>query len=242
MSLEILRTLTADTVVLTPNQQLASFIIKQCETMQPRSSIWSHSNILTINNWLQNAWQHTLTTQDILLSDAQRHAIWEDIIRNSSQGTLLLNTTATTRMAIEAWTLLNAWQINLDHPLFNYSEDTRVWQHWAKEFINRCIDHHWLDTSKLINSLSSIIKSSKLHLPQRLILIGFNEITLQQNSLFKLLAKQNCEIIHHKLAIAETHSFRLSLNDSQSDLRTMARWAKNCLATNESAKIACVIP
>jgi probable DNA repair protein len=239
MFLELFHSITPDTVVLTPNQQLANSLIKRFEKWQPQQS---NASILSIYNWLQLKWQLISSTNIILLSDAQRYVIWEDIVRNSLQGSLLLNAAPTIRTAIDAWTLLNSWQINIEHPQFNDSEDTRVWQHWAKEYILRCNKNRWLDSSTLIDSLLELVKLNQLTIPQRIILLGFNDITPQQSTFFNLLAAKNCHIIHHKLSIPVSQNYRLPLADNQSELRTMARWAKNCLAENDSVTIACVIP
>lgn len=239
MILEIFRSISPNTVVLTPNQQLASFLIKQFEKWQAHPAT---SPIITIHNWLQQNWQSALPSNNILLSDAQRYVIWEEIIRNSSHGISLLNTSATTRIAIEAWALVNAWKINIDHSLFKDCEDTRVWQSWAKEFITRCNKNNWLDSSHLINFLIDLVKTNKISLPERLILVGFNEITPQQNALFKILASKNCQIMHHKLSVPNSQNYKLMLPDCKTELRVMARWAKNCLAESSTAKIACIIP
>lgn len=239
MILEIFRSISPNTVVLTPHQQLASFLVKEYEKWQPQQP---PPSILTIHTWLQQIWQNSSPTNYLLLSDAQRYTIWEDIISKSPQGTLLLNSFSTIRMAIDAWALVNAWQINIDHSLFNNSEDTRIWQSWAAEFITRCNEHHWLDSSKLINFLIAIVEADKLTLPANIILIGFNEITPQQTTLFKILATKNCQIMHHKLSAPTSQNYKLMLPDCKTELRTMARWAKKCLVNNESAKIACIVP
>lgn len=243
----LFQSMRAESIVLTANQRLAEYL-------QGQYSSWLQHNdtedrgvkILSIGHWLQQLFQQSASLQEIdtptLLGDAQTHAIWEDIIHHSPQGTLLLNTSVTTRLAIDTWLLLMAWQIDVDHHYFELNEDSRVWQQWAKQFQQRCKHHHCIDSSAIINHIIPLIQSGKLTLAKQIILVGFNEISPQQKQLFNALKSRQCLISPQNLSTPSSHCVRLSLTDVQTELRTMARWAKNVLIEDPVANIACIIP
>lgn len=247
MKIDLFDSLNPDTLVLTANQRLADFLCAQFNKWQ-QTNDKSPTNIIihSFSHWLQITWQYCVNSQLIapvsLLSDVQTHAIWEEIIRQSSQGTLLLNTSATTKLAIEAWSLINNWQITIDHPYFAFNEDTRVWQQWAKTFNQRCHDQHYIDNSKIIDYLIPIIQSNNISLHKNILLVGFHELNPQQNKLFNAIKLKQCMITQRQLNTVPSIRKHVALADTQTELRTMARWAKNCFEKNPHSKIACIVP
>ncbi len=247
MNINLFQSLKSHTLILTANQRLAEFVTDQFKHWQQSTDApLNQISILSFSNWIQSLWQQCndlqLIPQSTLLTDAQQQAIWEDIIHQSQQGNLLLNASATIRLALEAWSLLNQWQLNWDHPYFAFNEDTRVWQQWTKIYQQRCIDHNLIDNSKMIDYMMPAINSQKISLPKSCVLVGFNELNPQQKKLFNSIKSQQCFISQQQLNTEPTYSARVALADTLTEIRSMARWAKNCFNQNPKAKIACIIP
>lgn len=280
MHLEQLSTILPGTVVLTPNQRLATFLSEQFDLQQvaQAKSYWESPTFLTIDRWLELCWEqcvHAGTVPPLsLLSDTQVHSLWEEIIRQSEQGTLLLNCAATASIAKIAWELHNAWLIKIDDAAFQLNDDTRIWRLWAKEFIRLLKQQHCIDTSQIINLLlptinagdksaqsdinilttTSLDKSKLSHqlhgtkqtnvllCHKQLLLIGCTELTPQQRSLFTALKKQGCHIEEHTLTTQQSLCQRIALKETETEIRTMALWAKQILSTDPKATICCVVP
>lgn len=253
---DLLQKITPSTVVVTPNQRLASFISQQYLQFQQHThnSNVNSSNltsnllppILPLNNWLMQYWQQchekNLLQNMTLLSDAQTHTLWEEIILQSDQGTSLLNTTATANLAYAAWELMQNWQINLNNSTFQLNEDTKTWSQWAKRFSEICQKNAWIDQNQIMSVLIAQINTQQFNLPAQIIWVGFTELTPLHKSFIKMLAKNGCHIFQQQLSTQNRQCHRIALTDTETELRTMALWAKKCLDENENTQIACVIP
>lgn len=240
--------LQASDTVLTPNRRLAAFLRKQYaqqqQTIQKKQS-WENPDILPLSSWLERCWEETQVSSQgepmVLLTPLQEQFIWETIVRASEAGKQLLQPIATAKMAQQAWQLTKQWQIDSEPPSYSQTEDTRVWQHWAKDFQSYCQSKHWLDPNCLVDWLLPKIEQSKLPVAKRLFLLGFDEISPQYQCLFKVLSLQGVRIEYINCAYPSPDIQRIAFADPGAELDAMARWAAQ---QNQAGitSIACVIP
>jgi ATP-dependent helicase/nuclease subunit B len=230
--------LTPQDWVITVNKRLV-FVLQdeyRRHQMDHGQRLWKKPNISTFEDWLVFTWEkhliHGLVPTRILLSDAQELLIWRLIIQNSSLPIVNLQTTILT--AQQAWKLYRQWRLEAHEMAFEYEQDTQIWHRWAKQFQQLCQQKGWLDRASLINQLLSIQPDPV----KRIFLIGFDEITPQQQQWLKHLNAQVIEIKHKESV--HTHK-RIACNTTDDELTLMLRWA--CTQWRKgSRKIACIVP
>lgn len=237
--------LTPNSVVVTVNRRLSTFLQTIYAQQQANSKTWLTPNIMPWTTWLEYLW---LNNQAIgngvplrLLTSTQEEAIWEQIIAQSIPGKHLLHTTAS--LAREAWILTQHWHISYDKKQFAQAEDSLIWQCWAKEFENLCHHNHWLDSARLPLYLEHCIKqNSHSPLPKQIFFVGFDELNPQIHRLLAILTKQGChpEVIEYQNS-SSTH-VKLTLANAETEIQTMALWCQQRLRENDKNLIGCVVP
>jgi ATP-dependent helicase/nuclease subunit B len=238
-------TITSNDLILTVNRRLSIYLRKKYDNIQAKleKKAWPSVNILPLYSWLEKIWGEHVDDHRILLSDLQELIIWEKIIANSIMGEQLLRPLAAASQAKESWALLQYWMIDFEYlKACSLSTDTQMFADWAMEFMTICNESEWISRaclpSLLLNHLSEQVIT---HLPNRIVLVGFDDFQPIVNELFAKL-KPFCEVIYwaNQQQIAE--AYRLSCTDLEYELLTMARWAYENLATKDSVTIGCVVP
>ncbi len=205
--------------LLTPNRRLAATLIKQHQEVGKKT--WATPTILPLATWLENQWLTQLSDKTLLLTSFQEQWLWEEIIRPDTG----LHISSLAKEAMSAWSILKQWHISYDHPLMSLTEESILFQKWAREFEQTCRKNNWLDHASL---------PDKLMLNQDLIeLRGFIELSPQIKKLFK----RDLEIINPN----PTHKvYRVEVKDSTEELLQLAAWARKTYQPN--LKIGCIIP
>jgi probable DNA repair protein len=235
----------SNTTLLTPNRRLAATLHKlyQHDQQQRGVTCWPSPDILPLSSWMQRLWLEEETQDYLLLSSIQEQLIWEHIIANTKESSTLLQITDTASTAISAWKLLKQWRIDLQHPAFQQTEDNKIFMHWALQFQTLCQEKKYRDSVSL---LDFFCKKIPFNSPVHLILLGFSEMAPQWQHFFRLCEQSGHHIEyindwhpHHSMP---TEARRMSLNDAEDEIITMANWAKELLQSKPSASIGCVIP
>jgi ATP-dependent helicase/nuclease subunit B len=231
---------TTDTTFLTPNRRLAAYHLKQYQQQQlaDGKKSWESMDILPISSWLERLWS-TWSYQEIksknnLLNANQELILWEKIISEAKESQHLLQKSATAEIAKSAWGLLKQWEIDLHHPSLSLTEDSQTFLSWAQTFQNQCNKNHWVDH----------IRTGKIIAAKKIILIGFTELSPQQQTLLSVCEQAGSEIQHYHQSSKICSTKRISLADKETEVRVMAQWAKSILEKKQSdtVRIACIIP
>jgi probable DNA repair protein len=245
--MDLISKITPTTTVLTPNLRLSVVLQKQYQEHQVASgkTCWPTAAIIEISTWLQKTWRDYTAAHieryPLILTANQEHILWEEILRESSESALLqLSNTA--ELAKSAWNLLKQWRVAIDHPGLQATDDSQIFQKWATQFQERCQQHQWLDMQSIPDRVTEKIAAGAITPPARLLLVGFVELTPQQQFFLETCRQQGTEVIE----IADTDNphpaHRISLHDTATEMLTMARWAKAAYDQSVDAKIGCVIP
>ena len=234
--------------VLTPNRRLSATLHKLYQEYQvtQKKDCWQTPDILPITSWIQRLWDEVTSNEmnpsHQLLNTAQEQYTWEKIILNSKQSDQLLQVSETADIAKSAWDLLRQWRVDINQAIFSSAEDYAALRQWSNEFIAICRDHHWIDMATIPDILADKILSGLIKPAPTLILAGFTEFSPQTRHLL-----ENCKLAGSKIEQLEItrHQFdctRISLSDAEHEISSMAQWAKQILAQDTTARIACVIP
>ena len=236
---DLFKQLNEETIVLTPNRRLSAHLHKLYQEYQKDNHkiVWETPRILPILSWLP---QLLKSTQILLLNPIQEQYLWEDILLNANIQTQLLQISETADLARSAWGLLKQWQVDLQHPLFDMSEDYSIFHEWKNRFQELCEKEYFLDTASLPDLLIPDIEANQITLPKQIFLYGFLEYSPQLNHLLKTCESSGSKIINITAEIFNKTTQYISLLDQESEIVTIARWAKFKLQKNPQAKIGCV--
>ncbi len=246
--MDLFTDITPGTTLLTPNRRLAASFLKKHHQYQIKQgkSCWPSLDILPFSSWQQRLW-HQLAIQTIdalptLLIPQHEQLIWEDILQHSPQNEFLLQINLTAELAKSAWGILKQWCVQINAPALVTTEDGYIFQQWATQFQLRCDTHHWIDSYSLADYLGQAIETLTIIPPKKLLLIGFTEISPQSQQLFDRCKKMGTEISEYQPEKIKNSAYRISLEDEETEIVSMARWAKAIHEEYPSSTIACVIP
>lgn len=247
--MDLFEGISSDTTILTPNRRLSAALIKKHHYLQIKKghSCWQSPSILPFASWLERLWtlfsNQEMTDTFLLLNNNQEQILWENILRESPESDSLLQLSKTAELVKSAWGIIKKWQIDINHPDFQATEDTAIFQKWAKQYDECCIQNSWLDQYSVTDYIIEKIAENKITPPPHILLTGFTELSPQQNHLLMCCQTHGSKITHYAKPTEQSITYRTSLPDSETEIRTMARWAKSILENTSSSdiKIGCVI-
>jgi len=242
-----------NTLILTPNRRLSATLLRHHHMKQTDKDCisWHTPVILPLQAWLQTTWQNhvmqqTAQNHPVLLTPDQEILLWQKILAESPENPLLLQTHTTAELASKAWTLLKFWQVDIQEKDLALTEDGQAFQRWAETFSTVCRESRWLDSSSLPEIIRQKILSGDIPLPEQIELAGFTEMAPALQALFDAITQQGCTVqsaADTKLTYQTAH--KICLADEETEIRTMARWARNLLEKQSKTPvttIGCIIP
>ncbi|MDR3492955.1 MAG: PD-(D/E)XK nuclease family protein [Gammaproteobacteria bacterium] len=240
--------LAPDTTLLTPNRRLSASFLKMHQQWQQaeNKSCWATLDILPLSSWLQRVWSDS-TAKDVrasamLLTPKQEQLLWEKNLRESPENDYLLQLANTAELAKSAWGILKQWRVTLDNPALKTTEDGCIFHTWAEKFQQSCEKNNWLDTQSLADKICEKIQAGEIIPPKNIILIGFTEISPLYQYLLDSCEQQGSVIRKYQTDQVDNVAQRVSIQDEETEILTMARWAKNIYDKNKLATIGCIIP
>ncbi len=249
---DLFKHLGSGVTVLTPNRRLSATLQRdyQAHQVSQDQKSWETADILPLFSFMQRLWQdYTIETPNpaslpLLLTREQEHLLWEQCLTHYDDSLSLLQRAKTVDSFQSAWQLLHEWCIDLDHPDFETADTYRVMQRIAKQMQRVLFKNNWQSLSCLPQLLISLIKNGEIPLPKQLYFIGFTEISPMTQLFIQACEEQGTLVYchHHPHIQGDDNNKKLSLPDCQTEILTMARWAKATLAQHPHARIGCVVP
>lgn len=230
MYCELLPLLTEDFLLLTANQRLSHYL-------QQKLSL-SAEQISPLDVGLMKFWQQQTSDPRMLLSDFQERWLWEEIIRTSAQGENIAQLRETTFLVQQAWERLHQWRLS-PSDFVSPNETVKAFSEWASVFQHQLNERQMLTTTQLPAQLISVL--SQICWPKRIILIGFDELTPAIQHLFSSLEKFT-EVIYYAARATETQVYRKAFPDEETEIRSLALFAKQLLTQQKNSRIGCLIP
>jgi probable DNA repair protein len=172
----------------------------------------------------------------------------------------LVQSAEAARNAQSAWALLRAWHLRHDHDPGASSEEVRAFRAWAIEYASLCRRNNWIDLASVVDRLTAFARGGSQcgapakrtaamsaaaddrHMPRRLVLVGFDALTPQQQSLFAALGEMGLRIENGNAPSHEVNATRLGFADQDDELESAARWARQRLEDDPGATVAIVVP
>lgn len=244
----ILRTLSADSVVMTPNRRLAMSLHAQYQQLKLEQglSCWETPVILPVNTWIEKTWSDytasTFSTPPYILNASQEQQLWEKILTESRYQQFFLQVSETARLVKSARGLLKQWQVAPSHSLFNSADDYLALRQWIYQFESMCEEHHWIDQASLPDLVRNQIDHGTIPVPQQIYFAGFAELSPQLNALFSAAAALGSQLITINATEKSRDNARTSALNDDEEIRLCANWAKQQFDQQSSQTIGCVFP
>lgn len=243
----ILGNIGANTTIITPNQRLAQFLQQSYNAENAaKQRTWESLDVLPINRWLVRQFHalaaHSLQPLPTLLSAIQSKVIWQQIISSTQPSNLLITETMLCNLALQAWQLLQQWQISL-FELENYdSLETATFYQWATHFKAIYSEKHYLEETQLAHYLcqSKLLRNIS---PKQLILFGFEEITPHLAALCQHYQQQGTEIITQHLPEAINNQCHYMAHlTTELEIASVVTCAYQLHQQNPELRIGCITP
>jgi ATP-dependent helicase/nuclease subunit B len=187
---------------------------------------WPTPAIVSWDDWLVQAHDDSFSPRRLLSDFAERY-LWEQIIPDE----VLLDRPATAKMASQAWALLCAWRVPLDHPAFRETEDAQAFAGWARNFERECAQRGWLSPAALADTVDPVAAE--------LWLTGFDELTPQQQA---LLARRGRPYFTADGPAAQAGEAAVgAYPDAAAELRAAAAWARQAIEERGATSVGVVV-
>jgi ATP-dependent helicase/nuclease subunit B len=213
---------------------------------------WQSPDILDWDNWLNRLWQKRLRSGSetrLLLTTLQEQQVWVQLVRPSIEGRRLISVPGVAELAQQAYALLCAYGA-LD---FLSGErlagpDVESFREWGRGFERKCRQEDWLSRAKLPLLLQEAVLAGQEEAPFRLVLTGFDRVTVAQQDLIDAFKEQG-----HDITLAEPAemspgqtSLLVEAVDRRDEIATCALWVQRELAAaaalGHKCRIAVVVP
>jgi len=147
------------------------------------------------------------------------------------------------RSAQDAWTLLRNWALE-PRLLDTQGTEETVWlRRWAVDFAERCERLKVLDGPRLSEVLAQGFERGAVQAPERLTLIGFDELAPAQERLLEALEKRGTEVRRAGLPLSRPErAVRLALADAAAEIRSAVSWAVSRIAERPGGRVALIVP
>ncbi|MEJ2471816.1 MAG: PD-(D/E)XK nuclease family protein [Desulfuromonadales bacterium] len=231
-------------LILTANDRLTRYLAREYDLAQQASglSCWLRPQIFSFSGWLFRLHQQ-LPEPPHLLNKAQLQQVWEQIIEEDVQrhGNILLQVPQTAIRARQAHTLLLASAAEFDPSLS--AEDHRAFLRWRKTWRQQAARHDWHDPAELPDRIASAIADGTLHLPEQVVLAGFDEIPPDLERVCRSLTSRGVPVSRWQpTAVDLSQPTRVDANDPEQEVTLCARWVRQILLQDPAARIGIVVP
>lgn len=226
--------LTRDTVVLAPNQRLASALKEGLRE--------NHGTIYSFEEWLTHQWeilkQREKNPQKVL-STFQEQWLWKEIIAQSQVGEYLLDLWQMAYLASNAKRQCHLWQLAIEPTNWPYKEDTQAFELWHQAFKNKCEAHHWVTFAEMAEKILDAYKNNILQKSPEVILVEYNEIPpLYQSLLNTAFHHQK----NHQSEQQKNHCHRAGFPSGQKELEAAIQWSYHTHQNSPNERIGIIVP
>jgi probable DNA repair protein len=233
--------------VITATRRLARTFWQEYSVRQQARGLvsWQSPDVLPWGAWLSTLWEEFLYSTPnppVRLTTWQEYVAWESLVREHPASDELLQVGATAAAAQKAWRLAAEWRLDLSAIESIGNDDARVFAVWAASFRRRCQEHDWVDAARVPDILREHLK--RLHLPERILLVGFDEYTPQEREMIAGLraAGVAVEELRTTMPHEADRKVRIPFPDVRQEIETAARWARWLIETGQPGTIGVVVP
>lgn len=220
--------------LITPNNRLSNQLLHDVYKQHPQD-LTTKPHCLPYQAFLRAQYKkarhlYANMVHPILLNQHQQTHLWRQIIGYCNDGLW-----AEVR---EAWARCQHWGIDINHPAFAYTPQTRQFQQWQKQFLQRLNKLGAITEEQLATHLLSY--PDLFNMPT-VIWACFDDYNPQQRHLQQVMNEAGCEQYDYDLVEQPTITHIYRAKDTQDEHLQMIQWLKQKLEVGEK-RIGVVIP
>ena len=246
-------------LLLAPNERQA-LALWEADAKRHRANgekAWETLVAASWSEFLKSLWEEVwlagLSDENlpVLLNEWQERFLWIRVLKGSSIGEELLNLPAAAKLAAEAWKLSHAHRLTDELLSENHfwSEDTRLFLHWASNFEDYCDEKNYLDPSRLEERLTRSLLEGLIPpraLPKTIQCVGFVDWTPSQKALLSALKDCGVTANSEQNTRGKERGLWHSLQgaDGEAEVRLAAAWLRRKLENKRGRelKVGLVVP
>lgn len=215
---------------------------------------WQTPRVLTLQQFLADFMQQAMLAGEILpeqtplfsLSAVAEKMLWQQVIQQALAKhdlAALFDVASLADSAMEANQLLLEWQV-ADETLDSYFQttETRQFLRWRRGFMQLCAQHKTLESSRLLALQIVCITKTRLRLPAKMVLLGFDRITPLEQHLFDALSARGVTITLAQPNFKTAHAQQMVFENLDAECRAATAWAQQTLSQNPQANLAIITP
>ncbi len=241
------------TLVLAPNQRLGRFIQDEYAQFQRQAeaSAWPTYPCHSFTTWVESLWEDFLSTspdaQPLLINSAQEDAIWLAMLRSrGGSGDIgegagdidLFNPAATASECRRAWNTLVRWRLSAE----SQPGIAKEFSIWLADYRAYCDERALIDQPSMVERLITYIAGGKLAMPRRVVLVAFDDITPQMQSLLDCVEALGGTVEEYAPEIEPRGQCRVLTQDGEHEVLSAGLWAANILCNSPDVRIGIVVP
>ena len=241
----LLNHLVPGNLILTPNQRLASKILQAHEQHQLQNTdFWLTPQVLALDTWMKQSWlelldsAHPMGHHTLLLSPAQEHCVWQDIIENNPLDIPLLRPHATAEVIQQAYKNCQLWALNFDTEEFDGTTESQFFRDAAQQFQIHCQNNGQLSQTDLPAILSDAFNQHLLPPLNNIILVGFDAIAPQHQT---LLNSATDSLFEHPIPPQDAQPIKLAVASADQEIIQAAHWCRNLLENEDNPRIGLIV-
>ncbi|MBA4141700.1 MAG: PD-(D/E)XK nuclease family protein [Nitrosospira sp.] len=247
--------INAGVTVITPNRRLAVALKREFDQSQATKGIpvWESADILPVLAFVERLYVDVPYSGKAfplptLLTPAQEQVLWEDAIKRSDRGAVLLAVPEAARLAREAWELAHAWHLISGIRNFPLNENARAFQNWLQCYEHLTSRAHQVDHARLCNVVTGLCEHPEVSKPKRLVCYGFDIVTPQQAALLIKLEETGCEVMmagpQPRLGPSGwgQRPVRVPCDNRDDEVYRAAVWARARIEAGGSSRVGVVVP
>ncbi len=238
-------------VVVTATRRLSRYCLQQFDQfqLQQGADAWPTPTALTWDEWIESEWRQLAGSDPrfgkiTLLDDDQELLLWESVIERSidrSRDQALLQVSATSRAARDAWRILHDWCIPFEKIGDPINEDTRVFLEWITDFRRLAGQRGWMCAAELPALLRRLLDEGTWQPRGKLIFAGFDHWPPARASLLENMVAAGVDVEKLRTPCVNKSKRVVSCSDLRQEFEAAASWARDLLNDGVTEPIGIVV-
>ena len=246
MDPDVVVSLVAQATLVTPNRRLALHLRRQFDVDRQTAGLttWPSPDILPWVAWVARLHADLVRFSEgpRVLSPAEEQALWQQAIADSPQADGLLDTVAAARMAVAAAGLDIVWRLRTAQWIHGRSSDCDAWLGWGQRVGHVRQARRWISPAALVDQLASLLPEQPALAPQRLILVGFDDLTPQERELLAVLREIGTDVDERRPDAVASIALQRAYASAADELTDVAHRIRALLDADPALRIGVVVP
>ena len=248
VSAEILAALSQGTQILTAKERTARVVRRAWDHLQleGKAITWEPASVLSWHSWSQLLWKQILLdgrASELLLTPVQERHVWRKVLTSEARTRSLHDLDSISDLAAVAWQKLCAYEgrQKLYKAAQHSQGDLPDFARWTSIFEATCRRDSLLGGAMLEDELAKRLTTSDMQRSgQRLLLLGFDQITPAQESVIRATRRLGREVAFAKGVPPHHGTLTVASNETE-ELRGCARWIRERLCEAPHTRIALIV-